>query len=179
MSQSVQLIPLLCPRCQAPIPAQVDEIAWVCEQCGQAALLDEEHGAKAIDVFFSTAVPQNGTGRPYWVGRARVNIANRLTYRGDQSREMNQFWSQGHLFYLPAWQAEIGDLVAAGVKLVREPARMEAGARCRFLPVVLPQRDVLPLAEFIVMSIEAERSDALRELNFKVQMDPLQLWILP
>jgi hypothetical protein len=179
MNDAVRLIPLMCPRCQAMLPANVEEVAWVCSQCGQASLLDDAKGALAIDAFFSAAIPQNGTGFPYWVTRGAVSIAQRQTYSGDQSRAMNEFWSTPHLFYIPAWQLAINDLVSAGSKLLRNPLRMEKGSTSKIYPVVLPQRDVRPLAEFIVMSIEAERSDALKQLDFKIQLDPIQLWVLP
>ena len=40
MSQKpVELVPLLCVRCQAPVPARPGEVAWVCEQCGQGLVL--------------------------------------------------------------------------------------------------------------------------------------------
>jgi hypothetical protein len=44
---------------------------------------------------------------------------------------------------------------------------------------VLSPDNIRPVAEFIVMSAEAERKDALRELKFDIRLDPPQLWILP
>jgi hypothetical protein len=34
-------------------------------------------------------------------------------------------------------------------------------------------------AEFIVMAVEAERKDDLKEIRFKLELDPPILWILP
>ena len=179
MSQSVRLIPLLCTRCQTMVPAHPDEVAWVCEQCGQGLLLDDERGATAMDVFFSSAIAQNGVGRPFWVARGAVTISKRLTYSGDQGKSAQEFWGQPRLFYIPAWQQEVGEIVAAGVALLRKPVGMQAGGRCKIQPVVLSPRNVQPVAEFIVMSIEAERSDAMKEMGFTVKLDPPQLWVLP
>ena len=66
---AVRLIPIQCPRCQTPVPAQVDEVAWVCGQCNQGMLLSEEFGVQALDVFFSAAIPAGGQGKPFWVSR--------------------------------------------------------------------------------------------------------------
>lgn len=179
MSEAVRLIPLQCPRCSMAVPAQVDEVAWVCAQCGQGMLLSSSEGTLELDVFFSAAISPGATGRPYWVARGVVNPLDRLTYRGNASEEMKQFWSVPRLFYVPAYQLPIEEIVALGLRLLRQPVRMDRGTPTRFLPVVLSPENIRPVSEFIVMSAEAERKDALRELKFDIRLDPPQLWILP
>lgn len=179
MSEAVRLIPLLCTRCQAPVPAKPDEVVWVCEQCGQGLLLDEEKGVVPQDLFFSAAIAQNGIGRPYWVSRGQVTITNRQTYSGNQTKAATEFWATPHLFFVPAWKVSVEEVVSSGVKLLRNPPGIEPGARTRLQAVVLSPRDVRPLAEFMVMSIEADRSDAMRELLFKLDLDQPQLWVIP
>ena len=70
----VRLIPLLCTRCQAPIPAQPDEVAWICQQCGQGLLIDGQTGVRLQDFFFSDRLQPGLTGRPFWVSNGRVVI---------------------------------------------------------------------------------------------------------
>ena len=65
-----------------------------------------------------------------------------------------------------------------GIKLLRQPERMEPGSPVQFHPVVVDPGDVHAIAEFIVMSVEAERKDALKELKVDIKLDPPQLWIL-
>ena len=179
MSEAVRLIPLLCPKCQTPVPAQPDEVAWVCEQCRAGMLLSEEQGAVALDVFFSTSIPQNATGRPFWVARGMVKPATRTTYRGDNSKEMREYWSVPRLFFIPAYACQLDEMLETGTKLLREPWIMQPGAPTRIQPVVLAPQGVKPVAEFIVMSVEAGRGDWLKELKMDVELDPPQLWILP
>ncbi|MBI4926318.1 MAG: hypothetical protein HY835_01035 [Anaerolineae bacterium] len=175
----VRLIPLQCPRCDTPVLAKLDEVAWVCEQCGQGMKISDERGTDAMDVFFSAALPQNKPGFPYWVARGAVRPLVRSTYHRDSSEEMNAFWATPRLFYVPAYALEIEKVVAAGVSLLHKPVRMEPGARTAILPVVLPPEDVFRVAEFVVMSVEADRRDALKEFKFDLKLDPVQLWILP
>jgi len=179
MSQAVRLIPLLCTRCQAPVPANPDEVAWVCEQCGQGLLLNEASGLEPQELFFSAEIGQNKAGMPFWVARGQVTITSRQTYSGNQSKAANEFWGKPHLFFAPAWKLSVEEIVKAGAALLRSPVGMQPGARTRLQPVVLQPRDLRPLAEFMVMSIEAERSDAMRELSFKLDLDRPQLWVLP
>jgi hypothetical protein len=179
MSTPVRLIPLQCPRCQTAVPAQPGEVAWVCASCGQALLLDETIGIQKVDVFFSAQIQANQSGRPYWVALGKVSGLIRQTYRGNESKAMDAFWEAGRLFYVPAWKLPVADMVNEGVKLLNKPVVMKPGGAAAFYPVTVSPRDVRPLAEFIIMSVEAARKDALKELNFQIQLEPAQLWILP
>src|SRR5512142_740623 len=100
----VRLVPLLCPKCRAPVPAQPDEIAWVCEQCGQGMMIDSTQGARLLTVFFSNAIPAGKKGRPFWVSRGQVTITSRQTYKGDEGRAAGEFWAEPRLFFIPAWE---------------------------------------------------------------------------
>jgi hypothetical protein len=182
----IRLVPLLCIKCRAPVPAQPDEIAWVCEQCGQGLLLAAtpapsavDSVTQALDIYFSNAIVSGQKGRPFWVTRGQVNLTVRETYKGDEGRAAREFWASPRLFYVPAWETSLDEVVSTGVNLLRSPQRLDPGSRTPFLPVVVLPADVRPLVEFIVINIEAERRDALKTLNFDLKLEPLQLWVLP
>lgn len=182
----IRLVPLLCVKCRAPIPARADELAWACEQCGQGLLLNPtpqpgrgESATQALDIFFSRAVQPGMKGRPFWVARGQVIISDRQTYEGDEGRTARQFWAAPRLFYVPAWETELSEIITTGVYLLNNPQGLEPGSPVPFLPVVTPPADVRALAEFMVVSIEADRRDALKTVHFDLQLEPMQLWILP
>lgn len=180
----VRLVPLLCVKCRAPIPAGPDELAWVCEQCGQGLLLDpapgpNEPATRALDIFFSDAVKPGQKGRPFWVARGQVTITDRQTYKGDEGRAARQFWAGPRLFYVPAWETALDEIISMGVYLLSNPARLQPGSPVPFLPVVTPPADMRALVEFMVVSIEADRRDALKTIRYDLKLEPLQLWILP
>jgi hypothetical protein len=56
---------------------------------------------------------------------------------------------------------------------------LQPGTAARFEPVTLALEDVKPLAEFIIMALEAGRKDKLRDIQFSLEMSPPVLWILP
>lgn len=176
---AVRLIPIQCPRCQMPVPAQVDEVAWVCGQCNQGMLLSEALGVRPLDVFFSEAIPAGGQGKPFWVSRGSVTPVARKAYKGNQVAEMNQFWSMARLFFVPAFKLPIQEVISLGARFIHQPAEMKPGAVVKFLPVVVPPADVKAISEYIVMSVEAARKDALQELQFNIRLEPPQLWVLP
>ena len=196
MSQNaVRLIPLMCVKCQAPIAAKAEEVAWVCQQCGQGLILDSAPAGKsaacAQDVFFSAAIPPGKSGRPFWVSSGRVTITRRETYKGNESRSAQEFWSAARLFYIPGWDAALEDIVSNGVQLLKTPRNsnsernsnsdfaMQSGSPAPFLPVVTLPVDMKALAEFMVVSIEAGRNDALKHIEFDLELASPQLWVLP
>jgi hypothetical protein len=175
----VQLVPLVCPRCANFLPAQPGEVAWVCDQCGQGLLLGGSPLAlRPLDVFCSASVRHGQRGRPFWVMPGRVSITSRTTYKGDESRAAREFWAAPRLFFVPAWECALEELLSFGAALLKKPEPMAAGSPVPFLPVVTPPEDVQALAEFLVISLEAERRDAMKELKFDVTLDPPQLWVL-
>ena len=42
-------------------------------------VLDEAHGLEALDIHYSADIPQNSTGKPYWVADGQVTM-ERKTY---------------------------------------------------------------------------------------------------
>ena len=183
MSQSVELVPMYCLKCQTPVPAKVEETVWVCSACGQGLLLDPDKGLLALEIHTASGTPgtgaQNVPGHPYWVATGRVTLS-RATFHGDQTGEMQAFWAQPRRFIIPAYALELEEITRLGVNLVRQsPVLTPAASPAPFHPVVLMPEDLRPLAEFIVLTIEAERKDALKELTFTLELEPPELWILP
>ncbi len=177
MSKPIRLLPMLCTKCQTPIAAAVDEVAWVCPTCQQGLLLDEQNGLRPFE--FHYAANLTGKGKPVWVASGRVSFS-RSTFQGNDSGGMNAFWSQSHTFFIAAYALPLEQVTETGVRLLRQPLTLQGGGKpAPFEPIVVPPEDVRPLAEFIIVSIEAERKDMLRALSFKLELEPPQLWILP
>ncbi len=184
MAQPVELIPLVCLRCKAPLPAEPNEAAWVCAQCGQGMRLDEEKGLVELAVNFAQAVnftagiPNGAKGKPFWVADGSVAL-QRETYSGNMSREAGMFWSQPHRFYVPAYNLTLETILETGVTFLLNPPALQPGSPAPFEPVVLPIEDVRGTAEFIVMAVEAGRKDMLKDVQFSLQLSDPVLWVLP
>ena len=178
MSQPVELIPLLCTRCQAPVPANPDEVAWVCEQCGQGLLLSEEKGAVPLVINFDKRIKQGAKGNPFWVADGQVSM-QRLIYGGnDQGRRAQEYWSQPHRFFIPAFELPLDKMVDWGMHFLQNPPDLQAGPPAAFLPVTLLPADARQMAEFIVMGVEAARPDKIREIKLSVNLNPPELWVI-
>ena len=176
MTDPVRLLPMTCPRCQNPLPAKIDEVAWVCAQCGQGMLLDAAKGLAPLEVHYSAGIQAGKQGSPYWVAQGQAAL-QRKTFQGDNSGDMRSFWAQPHLFFVPAVTLPLEQVVEAGMRLLRQPPALVAGPAVPFQPVTVIPDDVRSLAEFIVFAIEAERKDALKELSVRLELAAPELWV--
>jgi len=177
MDRPVELIPLVCFKCDTPVSAEPDEVAWVCGRCGQGLLLDESKGLAPLQVQYSAALPPNTRGKPFWVAEGSVGV-QRQTYSGDKSNEALQFWSQPKRFFVPAYTCQLDTLVDLGPRLLLNPPALQPGPATAFEPVTLAPGDIQAMAEFIVMAIEAGRSDMLKQVGVTVKLSTPALWVL-
>jgi hypothetical protein len=176
---TIALIPMQCVRCQQPLMAQPDEVVWVCQNCGQGLVLSDEQGLLPQTIHYAANIPANAVGKPVWVASGQVTL-QRETFGGNDTREMLEFWAQPRWFFIPAYTLPLDQLADAGVRLLRQPLVLQEVTNiAKFLPVTVHPEDVRPLAEYVILAIEAERRDQLRSLNFNLQLGAPDLWIFP
>lgn len=182
MQAPVELVPLRCLRCDTPVPAEPDEVAWVCGQCGQGLLLDETHGLAPLEIQASAEISPGALGRPFWVANGQVRLQRQARGGGILSSpggQAERFWSESRRFFVPAFTCPLDELLDLGAFLVQQQPTLQLGSPARFQPVTLSPDDVTALAEFIVLAIEAGRRDSLRQVEILLNLDKPALWILP
>jgi len=180
VDQPIELVPLACLQCSTPIPAQPDEVAWACSQCGHGMFLDTDQGLEPLEIQYSSQIPPDTIGKPFWVADGRVNM-KRATYgsSGKHGIAAEQFWSQPKRFLIPAFQAPLEHLLELAKTMLLNPPELSPGTPTRFEAVTLYHEDVHSAAEFVVMAIEAERKDQVKTIEFELQLSKPVLWVLP
>ena len=178
MEVPVELVPLNCIRCGMPLPAEVDEVAWVCEQCEQGQQLGEA-GLLPLEIHYSQEISPHQKGRPFWVGEGRVTLQRDTFGRGQSEKDSQQFWSQPHKFIIPAFLYPLDEFSRLGLQWLQTPPVLQPGLRVRFESVTVPAEDVQIWAEFLVVALEAERKDKIKKLAFTLDLGEPQLWVLP
>lgn len=180
MDRAIELVPLVCPQCSTPVPAEINEVAWVCAQCGLGLCLDEEKGLAPIEVHYAAGIPDGGRGRPFWVVEGRVSL-QRESYDSarKEAEQARQFWGEPRHFSIPAFDGTLESLLSQGLTLLRQPPPLQPGSKAAFEPVTLHPLDLRAAVEFLVVAVEAERKDRVKEIQFDLQLSPAVLWILP
>ncbi len=177
---TVELVALKCVKCETMIQANEEEVAWTCPQCGQGNLLAPA-GLLPLPVHWCVSRPGQTQLKwlPFWVFTADVNVTGRQTYGGNQ--QPDKLWNQQCRFYIPAFTASLEQMEKLGADLTKAQPKLTAGLAAGSLAdCTLPPDDAISAAEFVVITIEADRRDKLRELHFAIntQGDP-ELWLLP
>jgi hypothetical protein len=177
---TVELVALKCVKCETMIQADEEDVAWTCPQCGQGNLLAPT-GLLALPVHWCAS--RHGQTQlkwlPFWTFTAVVNVTGRQTYGGNQ--QPDKLWNQPCRFYIPAFTATLEQMERLGADLTKAQPRLTAGPAAGSLAdCTLPPDDAISAAEFVVITVEADRRDKLREIHFAIntQSDP-ELWLLP
>lgn len=177
---TVELVALKCVKCETMIQANEEEVAWTCPQCRQGNLLAPT-GLLPLPVHWGGSRPGSVQLRwlPFWVFTAVVNVTGRQTYGGNQ--QPDKLWSQPRRFYLPAFTATLEQMERLGADLTKAQPALTAGPAAGSLAdCTLPPDDAISAAEFVVITIEADRRDKLREIHFAINtQDNPELWLLP
>ncbi|HLB65549.1 MAG TPA: hypothetical protein VJJ46_11970 [Anaerolineales bacterium] len=178
MSATVEVVPLFCTRCGTAVPAAQDEVAWLCATCGQGLTLDEEKGIRPLDVRFARAAVEAGlTWKPFWVAVGRVRFEVRQTYGRD--RGPDELWASPQTFVLPAFACTLEEAGTWGLGFLRHPPGLSPGSAGVLQRVTVGAEEAKILAEFAVLSVEAERRDQLRAVSFHLDLESPVLWGLP
>jgi len=180
VDKPIELAPLVCLHCSTPILAGSDEMAWVCAQCGQGMALDVQKGLTPVQVHYAEGIPPNTRGKPYWVAEGQVTL-QREVYRssGKSAQDAVQFWSGARRFFIPAYSISQEELLAQTSRFMLQSPALKPGPSAQFEPVTLSMEDIQPVAEFIVLAIEAGRKDMLKNIHFTLDLSLPALWILP
>ena len=184
----MKLVPLACPQCSAALLADNPDIAVSCPNCHVIIQIDEEGLTRLPASHIAPpAGPETSvqTWLPFWMFEAKVNLGERKSQGGrNQEREARTLWGQLRRFFIPAWELPMAQLRQISSDFVQTPPRLARLGAAPAGPPITPARtsaaDAAKMIEFIVLDIEARRSDYLRHLHYDVQiMDGPHLVLLP
>ena len=178
MTAPVELVPLECLRCRTRLPAEEGELAWICAACGQGQRLGDEAALIELEIRFADGSTEASVRWfPFWVLHGNVRIQERLSYGGTQSPDSR--WESAQQFILPAFETTPEEAAQWGTRFLREPVDLRAGSPGALSGVTVSPEEAQSLAEFVVLSFEADRRDKLKSLRAVLDLGPPELWCLP
>lgn len=180
----MKLLALRCPQCDTWLQPQQLDVVLPCPTCKTAVYL-QESGLVTLPVTYAAA---QGAGPvvwlPFWRFHGRVQVERRDTQGGSQAarKEAEALWSQPRHFYVPAWELPAHQAREMGGQLVsRQPVfqTLDPVEPPLFQAATLTPGDAQKLLELIILTIEAERGDWLKSLQFRLELAAPDLWALP
>ena len=176
---SIELVLLKCLHCGTHVPAGEEEVAWVCAQCGQGMQLSSDSLA-SLTVNWAAARLGSAQIRwlPFWIFTGTVRFLRRENYGGRS--DPDPLWSAPRRFYIPAFPTTLDQLETLGADLTRKQIALKAGPAIGALKdCTLFPDDARHAVEFVVLTIEAERKDKLKTVEFSLNLSEPELWMLP
>ena len=181
----MKLLALRCPECEQPLTPANEHVVTLCPQCDLAVRLDDE-GLGRLDLHFARPEGDEPVAvwQPFWLFTGQVQITQRETQGGSRSaeKESAHLWSQPRRFYVPAWELPLTEAQEIGSQLVQAQPAVQAGPaplHPTLLPITVTAEDAAKLLDFIVLAVEARRSDWLKNLRFRLEVGPGELWAWP
>lgn len=177
-----------CPRCTQPIYMKQKDEMFHCQNCGTIHYRDI-HGVHRISYEIASARgPAAGKiyYMPFWRLYCRLNIRSRNVQGGALYKLSNMFRggdNGGNVpIYVPASDLDVSTFRHWAVQLTINPPRYEL--RSDFsdverMPTTVLQEDAIELADFVAVTLEAEKPGTLQYLDYDLKVLEAKMVYLP
>lgn len=186
MTMPVNLTAVKCPSCGRNITDHQIDRAFLCD-CGIMHTRDDE-GTREIP--FEVAAPPQGdlppSGTiyvPFWRLDSEVTINYERSEGGFFHKLFGKDWKGGRLIiFVPAVDWEPGTYKQWSTALTEKPPTYQRapdfGAFER-MPVAIEEGEATQLADFLILTFEAEKPGVLQEISYEVKVVQSGLLYLP
>ena len=183
----MQVIQVKCPKCGNPIYSKQKDTVFYCTNCSTMHI--RNGGVEVLDVEigdFNKTAPQDRIYVPFWRMYSTVVINNVRSEGGGFQKLAGWLRGEnnsGNLFvWVPASEMQIDRFKTMAMDLTLNPppysTRMDFGTVPR-LSTVVTRSEAMEMADFIVVTIEAEKPGVLQNLDYKLTVHDAKLVYLP
>ena len=183
----MKVLQIKCPNCHQPIYSKVKDRAFYCHHCRTMHI--RNGGTEIIDFDIAEFNP-NASGErvymPFWrlYSTFRINQSNVSGGAFHKlGRWLNGTSKGGNLFiYVPAWATEVHEFKRWAMGLTEgQPMyslrtdfnNVERG------PTSVAKEEAMKMADFVIVTMEAERPGTLQYLDYSLQVHDARLVYLP
>jgi hypothetical protein len=185
----MKVIQVRCPNCNNPIFSKQKDLLFHCERCGTLHVRDG--GINVLDyeiADFSKAAPIQGrTYVPFWRMYANFTILHMDSTGGTTFKLSN--WikggkgDSGEIFiFVPAPDFDPATFKYLATTFTADwpkyATRLDFGGVPR-LPAYLSKEEAMKLANFVVITLEAEKPGVLQQLDYNLEIKDARIVYLP
>ncbi len=184
----MNVIQVKCPSCNSPLYMKQKDSMFYCDKCNVMHTRDE--GVEKVDFEigeFSPNAPQGDrVFMPFWRVYATFQIRSKRVEGGTLFKLAS--WlkggtDSGNMFiYVPASSQDTGSFKALASSITsrnpRYSTRLNFGGMPR-IPVALSKKDAGELADFVVVTMEAEQPGVLQQLDYSLTVNDTKMVYLP
>jgi hypothetical protein len=182
--EDFKLIALKCPTCDSGLTGEINDTVVYCSSCGNGYEIKDDK-LEPMEINFGKPLIQ-GQGdivyKPFWILNIYVKIFSRDSSGGWVS---NLFGSSNKtegeiLFYVPAFWMTIDSVKnIGGTFTMKNPVASPQKYNVKMTGFNFSKYDARKIAEFIFLSIEAEKSDTLKNITYDLDVKSIQVLGIP
>lgn len=184
----MKVVQVKCPSCNQGITMKEKDTLFYCDKCN---VMHIREGGMAERIDFEIAESnQSAQGErvymPFWRLYTTFVVRSK-NVEGGSLFKMSQWLKggsdSGNMFiYIPASELDAGTFRKLSTMFTgaapRYPTRLNFGG-VRRLPAVLPKKMAAQLADFVVVTMEAEQPGVLQQLDYSLTVNDSKLVYLP
>jgi hypothetical protein len=184
----VNVIQVKCPNCNAPIFSKERDRLFYCAQCNTLHVRDG--GVLPLDFeiaeFGQTAPQGERVYMPFWRLYSTFIIRSKSVEGGTifrLSQWLNGDTNSGNMFvFIPATDLEPGSFKTLATQFTASPPRYATRlnfGNVRRMPASVSKEEATELADFVVVTMEAEQPGTLQRLDYSLKVNDAKIAYLP
>lgn len=183
----MNVIQVKCPSCNSPLYMKQKDNLFYCERCNVMHVRDG--GVEKVDFEvgeFNPGAQGEKVYAPFWRVYASFIIRSK-SVEGGSLFKLSQWLKgandSGNLFiYIPAWDQDVASFRRFATLLTtgnpRYKTRLNFGGLPR-IPTALSKKEAAELADFVVVTMEAEQPGVLQRLDYTLTVNDTKMVYLP
>ncbi len=184
----MRVVQVKCPQCNTAITMKEKDTLFFCQQCGTVHI--RENGTpEKLDyeiADFNQSIQGDKWYVPFWRVYASFQVFSKQVEGGTAFKLFS--WLKGStdtgnmFIYIPAAEMDIGNFKRLSTMLTtnapRYPTRLNFGGVNR-VSAALSRKEAAELADFVVVTMEAEQPGVLQNLNYSLTVNDTKLVFIP
>jgi hypothetical protein len=183
--EDFKLVAIKCIKCDSGLTVEVNDSVVYCSSCGNGyEILNDK--LVPIEINFAKALlAGNGETvyKPFWLLRTHLKILSRDSSGGWLSNIFggNTNKTEGDVvFYVPGFWMTIDSVKNIGCTFTQKnPVASPQKYNVKMTGMNFSKEDARKLADFIFLSIEAEKSDMLKNIQYQMDVKSTEILGIP
>jgi len=179
-ASGLRLVALKCSKCGSLLKAEPNDIVFYCNNCGTGfELINEKDELAAVNIDFALPAKKQDAEivyLPFWVFDTNIQINSRDSDQtlGSAAGFIKNIFSGGDgrkpvkKFYVPAFETPITNIRTLGMEFTKNQPELESIKKDKLTGCRFSSMDAQKLADFIFLSIEAEKPDMLKNITYSL-----------
>jgi hypothetical protein len=173
-----------CKNCGSGLVVEVNDNLVYCSSCGSGfEIIDGKF--EPIEINFAAAsIRSEGemVYKPFWLIDANVNILERKSSGGFLKNIFggNEASSGNIKFYIPAFYTSLDSMKNISTQFtIKNPVASPQKYNVKLTGFAYGKEDAKKFAEFILISLEAEKSDTMKKFRYELKFNAFEILGIP